>query len=108
MAVISDIFDIQNGTSYDFCMSQEFHSDMTDVLGLIKGPVERYVFLYNEQTAVRCLYILGRFAADPELSFTWHDAARLSQKIRQEVAETCDDEWIEEQDPILALQEFPF
>jgi hypothetical protein len=26
---------------------------------------------------------LGRFAADPELAFTWFDAAVLSQKVRQ-------------------------
>jgi hypothetical protein len=26
---------------------------------------------------------LGRFASNPELSFTWYDAAVLSQKIRQ-------------------------
>jgi len=27
---------------------------------------------------------LGRYASNPELSFTWYDAAVLSQKIRQE------------------------
>jgi hypothetical protein len=26
---------------------------------------------------------LGRFASNPNLSFTWYDAAVLSQKIRQ-------------------------
>jgi hypothetical protein len=30
------------------------------------------------------LRTLGRFASNPELSFTWYDAAVLSQKIRQE------------------------
>jgi hypothetical protein len=28
--------------------------------------------------------MLGRYASNPELSFTWYDAAVLSQKIRQE------------------------
>jgi hypothetical protein len=28
--------------------------------------------------------VLGRYASNPELSFTWYDAAVLSQKIRQE------------------------
>jgi hypothetical protein len=26
--------------------------------------------------------VLGRFASNPELSFTWYDAAVLSQKVR--------------------------
>jgi hypothetical protein len=29
------------------------------------------------------LQTLGRYAADPELSFTWYDAAILSQKVRR-------------------------
>lgn len=28
--------------------------------------------------------VLGRYASNPELDFTWYDAAVLSQKIRQE------------------------
>jgi hypothetical protein len=28
--------------------------------------------------------LLGRYASNPELSFTWQDAAVLSQRIRQE------------------------
>ena len=28
--------------------------------------------------------MLGRYASNPELSFTWYDAAVLSQKIRRE------------------------
>ncbi|MDO4859070.1 MAG: hypothetical protein Q4A17_14130 [Thermoguttaceae bacterium] len=27
---------------------------------------------------------MARYASDPELSFTWYDAAVLSQKIRQD------------------------
>ncbi|MDR0336124.1 MAG: hypothetical protein LBI18_03440, partial [Planctomycetaceae bacterium] len=45
---------------------------------------ERYVFLYNENHRAETLRILGRYASNPELSFTWYDAAVLSQKIRQE------------------------
>lgn len=54
-----------------------------NVLALVKGT-ERYVFLYDDQSARTLLQTLGRYAADPELSFTWYDAAVLSQKIRQE------------------------
>jgi len=34
---------------------------------------------------------LGRFAGDPELSFSWYDAAVLSQKVRRLNRETADD-----------------
>jgi len=59
-------------------MSQDIN-----VLALVKGP-ERYVFLYDDSSRAETLRVLGRFASNPELSFTWYDAAVLSQKIRQE------------------------
>jgi len=54
-----------------------------NVLALVKGE-ERYVFLYTESNRAETLRVLGRYASNPELSFTWYDAAVLSQKIRQE------------------------
>lgn len=54
-----------------------------NVLALVKGE-ERYVFLYDDVSRAETLRVLGRYASDPELSFTWYDAAVLSQKIRQE------------------------
>jgi hypothetical protein len=54
-----------------------------NVLALVKGA-ERYVFLYDDSSRAETLRTLGRFASNPELSFTWYDAAVLSQKIRQE------------------------
>jgi hypothetical protein len=54
-----------------------------NVLALVKGE-ERYVFLYTESNRAETLRLLGRYASNPELSFTWYDAAVLSQKIRQE------------------------
>jgi hypothetical protein len=54
-----------------------------NVLALVKG-VERYVFLYTDEHKAQVLRTLGRFASNPELSFTWYDAAVLSQRIRQE------------------------
>ncbi len=59
-------------------MSQDIN-----VLALVKGS-ERYVFLYDDANRAETLRVLGRFASNPELSFTWYDAAVLSQKIRQE------------------------
>jgi hypothetical protein len=54
-----------------------------NVLALVKGQ-ERYVFLYDDASRAETLRTLGRFASNPELSFTWYDAAVLSQKIRQQ------------------------
>jgi hypothetical protein len=54
-----------------------------NVLALVKGQ-ERYVFLYDDASRAETLRVLGRFASNPELSFTWYDAAVLSQKVRQE------------------------
>lgn len=52
-----------------------------NVLALLKGG-ERYVFLYDDRSADQLLQTLGRYAADPELNFSWYDAAVLSQRIR--------------------------
>ena len=59
-------------------MSQDIN-----VLALVKGS-ERYVFLYDDESRAETLRVLGRYASNPDLSFTWYDAAVLSQKIRQE------------------------
>ena len=54
-----------------------------NVLALVKGS-ERYVFLYDDRNRAETLRMLGRYASNPDLSFTWYDAAVLSQKVRQE------------------------
>jgi hypothetical protein len=53
-----------------------------NILALVKGD-ERYVFLYDDQNRIETLRTLGRYAADPQLSFNWYDAAVLSKKIRE-------------------------
>jgi hypothetical protein len=53
-----------------------------NVLALVKDS-ERYVFIYDDASPNALLQTLGRFAADKELSFTWYDAAILSQKVRR-------------------------
>jgi hypothetical protein len=58
-----------------------------NVLALVKGE-ERYIFLFDDNNRSEALRTLGRFASNPELSFSWYDAAVLSQKIRQVAAET--------------------
>jgi len=53
-------------------------------MALVKGD-ERYIFLFKDDSRAEALRIIGRFAANPELSLTWYDAAVLSRKIRQTV-----------------------
>ncbi len=52
-----------------------------NVLALVKGE-ERYIFLFDDANRSEALRTLGRYASNPDLSFSWYDAAVLSQKIR--------------------------
>ena len=61
-----------------------------NVLALVKGE-ERFLFLFDDENRTETLRTLGRFAADPELDFTWYDAAVLSRKIREAVKEPTAD-----------------
>lgn len=63
------------------------NDDDINVLALVKGQ-ERYIFLYDDSQKAEALRVLGRFASNPELSFSWYDAAVLSQKIRQTAGTT--------------------
>ncbi|TWT99274.1 hypothetical protein Pla108_02090 [Botrimarina colliarenosi] len=58
-------------------------NDDVNVLALVKGN-ERYLFLYSDAQQAEALRALGRQASNPELSFTWYDAAVLSRRIRNE------------------------
>jgi len=53
-----------------------------NVIALVKGG-ERYVFLYDDDSRDAVLRALSRHAANPDLSFSWYDAAVLGQKVRQ-------------------------
>ena len=56
-------------------------ADDINMLALAKGE-EKYVFLFDDKNRSETLRQLGKYASDPDLSFTWYDAAVLSQKIR--------------------------
>ena len=58
------------------------NDDDINVLALVKGK-ERYIFLFEDNQRAEALRVLGRYASNSELSFTWYDAAVLSQKVRQ-------------------------
>lgn len=53
-----------------------------NVLALVKGE-EKYIFLFNDRNRKNTLRQLGRYASNPSLSFTWYDAAVMSQKVRK-------------------------
>ena len=57
-------------------------SNNINVLALVKGE-EKYIFLFNDQNRKTTLRQLGRYASNPDLSFTWYDAAVMSQKVRK-------------------------
>ena len=54
-----------------------------NVLALIKGN-ERYVFVYDDEAHEPLIDALRDQAADPRLSFTWFDAAILTEKAREQ------------------------
>ncbi len=62
-----------------------------NVIALVKDA-ERYIFLYDHESAPALMQTLGRFAGNPELSFSWYDAAVLSQKVRRLNRETADEQ----------------
>ena len=71
------------GTVLKANIGEDIVSQDINVLAMVKGN-ERYVFLFDDSSRAETLRVLGRYASDPELSFSWQDAAVLSQRIRQE------------------------
>lgn len=53
-----------------------------NVLALVKES-ERFVFLFDDESPEEVFRTLAQYAADDELSFTWYDAAVLSQRVRK-------------------------
>lgn len=51
-----------------------------NILFLNKG-IERYIFIFDDANKQNVLRKLGDFATRPELSFSWYDAAILSQQV---------------------------
>ncbi|EMI55983.1 MULTISPECIES: hypothetical protein [Rhodopirellula] len=68
-----------------------------NVLALVKGE-EKFIFLFDDDNRDETLRQLARFAANPDLDFSWYDAAMLSRKIRETV--------ITEYDELAASEEF--
>jgi hypothetical protein len=61
-----------------------------NVVAMVKDS-ERYIFLYDSESTSALLQTLGRFAGNPELNFSWYDAAVLSQRVRRLNRETAEE-----------------
>lgn len=54
-----------------------------NILALIKGN-ERYVFVYDDDSRQSLIDTFRDDAADPNRSFSWFDAAVLTEKAREQ------------------------
>lgn len=52
-----------------------------NILAMVRDE-HRFIFLYDDDSIDTLLATLSEFAADPELEFTWYDAAVLAQRVR--------------------------
>ncbi len=52
----------------------------SNVVALRKNG-ETFVFFYDDEDAEVAVRTLAQFAADPDLNFSWHDAAVLSRNV---------------------------
>lgn len=75
-----------------------------NVLALVKGE-EKFIFLFDDANRDQTLRQLARFAADPELEFSWYDAAMLSRKIRDAVP-TDEDYLLDNELDSLSVEDF--
>lgn len=49
---------------------------------LVRGQHE-YILVYTDRTRHDALRTIGRWASDPEMTFNWNDAARMSVAIQK-------------------------
>jgi hypothetical protein len=54
-----------------------------NVLALIKGD-ERFIYIYDDASQEPLIETFRDQAADPRLSFSWFDAAVLTEKAREQ------------------------
>ena len=79
-------------------------SQDVNVVALVKGE-ERYLFLFNDEQKGETLRTLGKYASDPDLSFSWYDAAVLSQKVRRAVRKKRNE--FQNTDQVVGDSDFP-
>jgi hypothetical protein len=52
-----------------------------NVVAICKGE-QRFVFIFDDESLPEALKTVGKYAADPEMPFSWYDAAIVSQRMR--------------------------
>jgi hypothetical protein len=57
-----------------------------NVLALFKDP-ERFIFVYDDDSRDAVVDEIRHQAADPAVAITWFDAAVLTDRVRNQVAE---------------------
>lgn len=65
--------------------ANEKNKKWPNIITLIKEG-EKYVFAYDDGSRKALLGVFGSFAKNPQLNFSWHDAAVLSRKVRENAA----------------------
>lgn len=70
---------------------EETMNEDLQILMLIKpgNPVERFIVTFDDAHRADAFRLLGRWAANEELSFSWMDAAVLSQRLRETALEAA-------------------
>jgi hypothetical protein len=53
---------------------------------VLRKEGQTYVFRFDDASHQALLGVLGRFAVEPSLNFSWHDAAVVCKKTRQPCA----------------------
>ena len=61
-----------------------------NILALIKGA-ERYVFVYDDPSRDALIEAFRDLAANPDMSFSWFDAAVLTDKAREQGRQQTED-----------------
>jgi hypothetical protein len=56
-----------------------------NVLALYRGA-ERFIYVYDDDSRGELLTVIRNAAADPSVSLSWHDAAVLTERARQQAA----------------------
>lgn len=54
-----------------------------NVVGIVASNGERFIYMFDNESWTELLATLGRHAADPQLSFSWYEAAVLSKAARR-------------------------
>lgn len=59
-----------------------------NVIVLAKENGQKFVFIFDEASVDDMLRTLAEYATNPEIDFSWYDAAMLSQKARLLMGQT--------------------